>query len=177
MCQKAIENTVNRGVRIWKFIKLTVITEKFFCFFWWNSDSYIKWKLIICIVNSGWSIPTRVCWSTWLHWDDKCYVLGMCNIHRSAWTLVTICGIMKFEKNIETLDQSLWPVIANFIYIPRWQCPMSCFTINNCLEDWKWLRLSWLAITVTRYQYYLKNMVNINNPSKKITDSEMIYIL
>lgn len=115
-------------------------------FFWWNLDSFMKTDFK-CMENSGWGIPTRVCWSNWPQCEDKCYVLGMSDILRSGntstnkkmkiWTLRSILKLL-----IKIYGNSLQNILEISIYTPGWQCPMAWFPINNCQGKWKWFRLS-----------------------------------
>lgn len=111
----------------------TVIGEKLVGFFLWNLDSYIKWKPILCMQNSGLSIPTRVYWSTWLQCEDKCYALGMCDILR-GWDTST--NIWKYElwDLIKIYGQSLQNTLEILHVYSKMTIPHVMFDKIICRE-------------------------------------------
>lgn len=102
------------------------------CFFFLiNVDNYIKWKPILWMQNSGFSIATRVYWSIWPQREGKCHFWGMCDILRSRNISINIwkCELWEVYLNfIKVYGQTLQNILEILHLYSKMKFFLSCFT-------------------------------------------------
>lgn len=117
-------------------------------FFLINVDNYIKWKPILWMQNSGFSIATRVYWSIWPQREGKCHFWGMCDILRSRNISINIwkCELWEVYLNfIKVYGQTLQNILEILHLYSKMKFFLSCFTkikMKNKKDldcfDWPW---------------------------------------
>lgn len=84
--------------------------------------------------------------------------LGMCDILKSRDTSTNFWKYELWEANWNSWLPFMTSFCKNILEIFHLYSRMTVphAILSNCLEKWKWIWLSWLAITVTRHKYYSK---------------------